>query len=302
MINARAAVVACGLVVLASVGAAQQPVCPPAGWSVVQLDALKRAGFQLADQSRRHALALALPACLADPNPSLRDGVAFEALAAWMRGNHLDQPTLRTVRRELLAMMGKQDAAGFAAPFAALVLSEVARTDRIATWMTDAERDEIVRVASLYLAKITDYRAFNDRDGFRHGVAHGADLALQLALNPNITKAQLDQLLLAVASQVSPNADVAYWAGEPDRLARPVVFIAQRKLHTDGEWKGFFSEITNPKPLPSWQTAFASEAGIKKRHNVRAFLLSVYAAAASSEDPSIRALIPPVTAALKTVP
>ena len=31
---------------------------------------------------------------------------------------------------------------------------------------------------------ITDYRAFSDTEGFGHAVAHGADLALQLALNP----------------------------------------------------------------------------------------------------------------------
>ena len=35
----------------------------------------------------------------------------------------------------------------------------------------------------------------------------------------------------------------------------------------------------DPKPLPSWDVAFRSEAGIRKHHNVRAFLLSVFATA-----------------------
>ena len=83
---------------------------------------------------------------------------------------------------------------------------------------------------------------------------------------------------------------------------RPIVFIAQRKLHTETEWRGFFAEVANPRPLASWKIAFASELGLKKRNNVRAFLLSVYASAASSEDPGIRQLISPVTAALKSVP
>lgn len=67
-------------------------------------------------------------------------------------------------------------------------------------------------------------------------MAHGADFALQLALNPAVSKPQLDRLLSAMAIQISPkDPGVAYWAGEPDRLARAVIYIAQRKLHSDAD-------------------------------------------------------------------
>lgn len=277
-------------------------VCPPAGWSLTRLDALKRDGFKVPDTFQRHELALALTGCLGDAKPEVRDGIAFEALSAWMRGGQLDLTTLQALRGGLLKRMARPDVEGFSSAFAALVLSEVARTDRLRAWMSTEERDELVRAGALYLARVRDYRAFDDTEGFRHAVAHAADLILQLALNPLTTKAQLDHMMLAIAVQVAPEAGVAYWAGEPDRLARPIVFIAQRKLHTDEEWQGFFAEATNPKPLASWKVAFASELGIKKRHNVRAFLLSVYASATSSDDPGIRQLIGPVTAALKAVP
>ncbi len=287
---------------LAAVAADAQPsACPPPAWNLVRLDALKRDGFKIPDTMERHELAVALTACLGHATPAVRDGIAFEGLSVWMRGGLLDQQTLQRLRSDLLKMLAPPDPDGFRASFAALVLSEVARTDRLRAWMSDAERDEMVRVGALFLARVKDYRAFNERDGYRHAVAHGADLALQLALNPLTTKAQLDQLLLAVAVQVAPDADIAYWAGEPDRLARPVVFIAQRKLHTEGEWQAFFAEVTNPKPLESWRVAFLSERGIKKRHNVRAFLLSVYASATAGEDPGVRQLIGPVTAALKAL-
>lgn len=275
--------------------------CPPAGWSLTRLDALKRDGFKVPDTFQRHELALALTGCLGDAKPEVRDGIAFEALSAWMRGGQLDLTTLQALRGGLLKRMARPDVEGFSSAFAALVLSEVARTDRLRAWMSTEERDELVRAGALYLARVRDYRAFSDTEGFRHAVAHAADLILQLALNPLTTKAQLDHMMLAVAVQIAPDG-VAYWAGEPDRLARPIVFIGQRKLHTDEEWQGFFAEATNPKPLASWKVAFASELGIKKRHNVRAFLLSVYASATSSDDPGIRQLIGPVTAALKAVP
>lgn len=297
-----AALVVCGLAVATVHTRAQRDGCPPAQWTVTQLETLKRDGFKVADAIQRQALASALPACLGDPNPAVRDGIAFEALSSWMRAGQLDQPTLKALRAELLTAAERPDPSGFRAPFAILVLAEIARTDRLSAWMTGEEREEMVRAAAAYLTKVTDYRAFDDKEGFRHGVAHGADLALQLALNPLTTKPQIDQLMRAVASQVAPAANVAYWAGEPDRLARPIVLIAQRKMHTDDEWRAFFAAIGSPAPLPSWQAAFTSELGIKKRHNVRAFLLSVYASASSSEDPGIRQLLAPVTAVLKTVP
>jgi hypothetical protein len=294
--------IAAALVLAATTAEAQNDTCPPAGWSLTRLDALKRDGFKVPDTFQRHELALALTGCLGDARPEVRDGIAFEALSAWMRGGQLDLTTLQALRGGLLKRMARPDAEGFSSAFAALVLSEVARTDRLRAWMSTEERDELVRAGALYLARVRDYRAFSDTEGFRHAVAHAADLVLQLALNPLTTKAQLDHMMIAVAAQIAPDAGVAYWAGEPDRLARPIVFIAQRKLHSEAEWQGFFAEATNPKPLGSWKVAFASELGLKKRHNVRAFLLSVYASATTSDDPGIRQLIGPVTAALKALP
>jgi hypothetical protein len=298
----RSSLIVLAGVLLAITGVdAQRRTCPPEGWGLERLQALKRDGFKVPDAASRYGLALALPECLGHPSPDIRDGIAFEALAAWMRAEQLDLPTLVALRTRLLDAMTGPDVEGFTAPFAALVLAEVARTDRIKPWMSAADRDALVRSAALFLARVKDYRAFDDREGYRHGVAHGADFVLQLALNPAINKAQLDHLLPALASQVAPDADVAYWAGEPERLARAVIFIAQRNLHADSEWKAFLAEVTSPRPLSSWKVAFASERGIKKRHNVRAFLLSVLATAMTSEDPGIRRLAAPVRDALTLV-
>jgi hypothetical protein len=248
-------------------------------------------------------LALAYAYCLGDSNPSVRDRIAFESLSTLLRSGALERETLVALERTLLGMVAQRDPAGFQQPFAALALAEVARTDRIKPWMSTAERAVMVDAAATFLSGVTDYRAFNDKEGFRHGVAHGADFALQLALNPAITKPQLDKLLSAIATQIAPgDPGVAYWAGEPDRLARAVVFIAQRKLHTDAEWNAWFQTVMNPKPLSSWDVAFTSEAGIRKHHNVRAFLLSVFATATTSDDAGIRQLAGPTRDSLKLVP
>jgi hypothetical protein len=51
---------------------------------------------------------------------------------------------------------------------------------------------------------VRDYRGFDTAEGWRHGVAHGADLALQLVLNPAVDKPQIERLLAAVGRQVAP--------------------------------------------------------------------------------------------------
>ena len=92
-------------------------------------------------------------------------------------------------------------------------MSEVARTDRVKPWMSADERQAIVLAAESYLPTIEDYRGFSDTEGWRHGVAHGSDLILQLALNAEVAKPQLDRLLQAIATQVSPPRIIHYHAG-----------------------------------------------------------------------------------------
>jgi hypothetical protein len=253
--------------------------------------------------SDRHASALRLVKCLGDPDPKVRDALAFEGLSSVMRSGVLEQRTLSELKAGLLEQMRRPDSSAILRSFSALTLSEVARTDRLKAWMTDADRQELIDAAAGFLSGISDYRAFSNQEGFVHAVAHGADFALQLALNRAVAKPQLTTLLTALSTQIAPgDPGVAYWAGEPDRLARAVVFIAQRKLHTDAEWKAWFQTVMNPKPLPSWDVAFTSENGIRKRHNVRAFLLSVFATAITSEDAGIKQLTGPVRESLKQVP
>ena len=77
-------------------------------------------------------MASSLLPSLADPDPTLRDGVAYSALSQMMRSQLIAADTVATLKEELLAMLdAEDDAAGFAQPFAALVLAEVARTDRV---------------------------------------------------------------------------------------------------------------------------------------------------------------------------
>jgi len=297
-----------GLFLVCAIAQAAQANCPPKGFDRAALQKLKGSAFEVADDAQRQQLALALLPCLSDPDPILRDGIAFEAYYTWMRARALDL----TTRRQLLDTLSswlqssrvptRSDSEGFQKPFAALVLSEVARTDRIEPWLTDAQRGQLVDTATHYVSTITDYRGFEPKEGWRHGVAHGADLLMQLAINPAVDRPSVDRLLKAVATQVAPPGGHSYIEGESGRLARPVLIAAQRGLYTADEWRDWIIKVASPAPLASWDVAFTSREGLAKRHNVHAFLSVLYVNARESSDQNIQALIPGLQAALKTVP
>ncbi|HET9445486.1 MAG TPA: hypothetical protein VFO35_04460, partial [Steroidobacteraceae bacterium] len=67
--------------------------CPPTGMSREQLLELQAKEFAVADDARRQALALDLVPCLGSADPALRDRIAFEGLAAWMRHKQLTAAT-----------------------------------------------------------------------------------------------------------------------------------------------------------------------------------------------------------------
>lgn len=272
--------------------------CAPDGWNRAQLDALKAAQFEVDTEAQRNALALGLIDCLGVRDSSLRDGIAYEGLSIWMRAGVLSPSVLASLRDRLLPMLARKDRDGFQAPFAALVLSEVARTDRITPWMTPAARAELAHAASHYLASVRDYRGFSKDEGWRHGVAHGADLALQLGLNAKLDKPALDQLLDAIFAQVAPPGATFYHYGEPARLARPLLYIAARGMHDDAEWRQRLSAFADPASVIATVT---TDELLARRHNITAFLLAAHFETSRSSDAHLQRLTPLLLASLAAI-
>src|SRR5204863_5540412 len=140
---------------------------------------------------------------------------------------------------------------------------------RLAPLYSAPERDAFVTAAATYLAGVRDYRGFDAQEGWRHGVAHGADWALQLALNTALDKPQLDRLLDAIATQVLPPGEQSYVYGEGQRLAAPVFYIAKRGLHDTAFWTSWLGRIAgSATPSDGQPTA----AALARMHNAREFI------------------------------
>jgi hypothetical protein len=229
----------------------------------------------------------------------LRDDLAFAAISRWSRDRQLAPATLQTMRTALIARLapGAADPSGFARPFAALALAEVARADRIAPFLSADERADLVRAGTAYLRSLRDYRGFDANEGWRHGVAHGADLMLQLSLNPALDRAQLDALLAALAAQVMPDGHF-YVYGEGDRLMAPVFYIGRRGALTTEDWDAWFAALAAKRPTPDVPT----QASLAARHDLAAFLLPLYVSLKEQGTAEMQTrMLPGVTAALKTL-
>lgn len=290
------------LLVVAMAQAHAEPLCPPPGQSRADLLELRRGGFVIEDAAVRDRVATGLLGCTGDPDPAIRDGVVYEGLATWLRGKQLSEATVQALRDGLLEQLqASDDPEGFRKPFAALALSEVARSDRVEPVFTSEQREQLVRTAAAYLGGVRDYRGFSAREGWRHGVAHGSDLVLQLVLNPNITPEQAWRLLAAVAAQVAPSGEVFYIYGEPARLARAAFYAQRRDDMAAADWARWLGAIADPIPLDSWSDAWSTQAGLARRHNTLAFLRALHVAASAAGDDRGNALAARVLEALHQV-
>lgn len=272
--------------------------CSPPGWSRAQLEDLKAAEFEIADAGAREAFAKAVTACLASPDPWLRDGVAFEALTHMLRGRQLSADTMGALMHDLSARLEAPDPHGVGQSFAALVLAEVARADRIEAYLTEDELATLLVDAQHWFINITDYRGFSEAEGWRHAVAHGSDLLMQLALNPRIDAEGLRLIVSAVGVQAAPPGH-AYVHGESERLARPLLFAAQRGAMSEAEWTAWLTALATPKDASK---VFTTEAGLTWRHNTMGLLLSLHANVAMSTDAALQVLRPGLEAALRAMP
>ena len=243
-----------------------------------------------------------LALCLGETDPAVRDGLAYAGLTTLLRSDALSHEEMRALRDDLYARLEIESDDGFAEPFIALVLSEIARTDRIEAYLSDEEFQTLVDRAARYLSNVSDYRGYSDDQGWRHGVAHGADWARQLILNDRISAKQTKTLLDAVKAQVQAGAGHAYIYGEASRLARPVLFAARKGEAIEMDWSIWMAEATSPAPLESWNDAFKSKADLARLHNAKAFIQAIFINASLSSNESIQALKDPATEALMSLP
>lgn len=283
----RKITIAVHVLLVALLCAQAHAACPPAGRSKAEWFVLKDAGFRIDDAKQRNPLALSLLDCLGSSDPQWRDGIAFSALSTWIAAGALDKQTATTIHGQLLAQLDPEsaDKGGFRKPFSALVLAALVAADRDKRLLDNDAFALTVERASTYFETIRDYRGYDARSGWRHAVAHGADLLTQLAVHPRTSNVQVDRIMAALETQIAPQGGHFYIYGEPERMALPVFHIAQRGLYSAEEWQEWFNAIA---AIPEDGSLFDSQPGLSRRHNLQALLLILHVNASEADDDVLR--------------
>ncbi len=277
--------------------------CGSAEALTAQLDALQPSTEEETPLEADGALVDALTACLGASDPVLRDKIGYEGLTRLLRSGQVSDALQQDLRLQLMANMSPElpDPEGVRRPFSILVLAEIVRADRVSPYLSDDERMAVLDTAIGYLYQLSDFRDYDDAEGWRHGVAHAADLMMQAVLNPAYERTA-HLMIVETAFMKARALNHGYTAGEGERLARPVLFAANAGLISEEEWDGLFADLMSPSPLLEWKEAFRSKGGLNRMHNIKALLHAIYFTANQQEDDKFKTLAQRAADALIELP
>lgn len=191
-------------------------------------------GFRLPKDRPLDDLTTELVSMLGDPDPAIRDGLAYSVLSTWIGEGVYD---------DLLTGLGDGIAEGLFTglgedgtdsvlrrSFSALVLAAAVMRDHAARVV---HSDAIFRWgdrAASWLVREKDLRGWVPGQGWVRPLAHGADLIAALARSHHFGKLELTVLLDVVADRLLTPTSYRLVHGEDDRLAFAVTTVLHRDL------------------------------------------------------------------------
>lgn len=193
---------------------------------------------------------------LGSPDPVLRDEQAYPVLGTWILAGHLDD-RLAPIGTRVVELFDHPQiqARTFAALILAVLVQHDAKTGVLDAPTVLAWRD---RFARWWLAE-TDLRGFDDRLGWLHAVAHGADVIGELGQSPRLDGGGLAGLLDLVSSRLLTSTSYVFAHQEDDRVALAVATVLTRPELSAAAATGWLDpvrrtlearELGHPVPAP----------------------------------------------------
>jgi hypothetical protein len=259
---------------------------------------LKKAEFKLEPNQSAAVLASEATGLLGSTDPEIRDGVGYEALAAWIyRDQLLSGPQLQQLQAQLtpnteIGLGHTDDDTLFLRSFSILALSLLAAEDLQRPFLSDVQYTELVNVGVRSLTQERDLRGYVPGKGWGHATAHAADLLKFLARNPKLQPAQQKQIFEAVVTRLRSAGIVFVW-GEDARLAATLASIARRKDADAANVAGWFDAL-RAAHRSLWEGRFDTRLYVAERAQLNALAqlsLNLDSDPASPGAPAIRDLV-----------
>lgn len=168
---------------------------------------------------------------LDDPDPKLRDDLAYTLLARWIVQDGAVPPEkmLQLLDRwqPRLGAPGNDDDDVLRRSFAALSTALLVARDNQQAFLDKKRFDKLLTATLHYLKAERDERGYDERLGWIHSTAHCADLIKFLARSRHLEATQQHQVLAAIRTKLF-SVRRTFAAGEDGRLVRPVLALIDR--------------------------------------------------------------------------
>jgi hypothetical protein len=212
---------------------------------------------------------------LRSADPGERDEVAYLAMVHRV-GSGAEDGDLVALGDEMAGRLADPEIQ--ARTFAALILAEVVERD-MATGRADAEavlrwRDAF---AAWYPAE-QDLRGWDDRLGWLHAVAHGADALALFGRSPRLGREDLRGLLAIARERMLAKTDYVFRDQEEDRLAYALALVLSRPELDEYDSVGWLAPLSEtfaagePGPVPAFATNAMRTLRMLYMHCDRGFL------------------------------
>jgi Protein of unknown function (DUF2785) len=217
---------------------------------------------------------------LASSDPELRDEFGFSILGNWIYVRHLYSPDrlrgmISSLKAGLQVGLGENGAPTvFGRSFSALILSVITDYDLEHSFLSGEELSDLLKSTLGYFHLEQDWRGFVINHGWAHSVAHTADVLSNLAKNPNVSAASLEQILNAIAAKLTSKDSPVLAHHEASRLAVAASnviargLLAPKMLHA---WLDGMPDTLHPR-----SQADLERGDVAARANCEAFLSSLY--------------------------
>jgi hypothetical protein len=171
---------------------------------------------------------------LGDPDPEVRDGIAFPTMATWIDEGVYDDLLVGLgdgMCHGLDIGLGEVDTdTVFRRSFSALILTEcIDRTTTAALGGPNVVLRWGDKIMSWY-SRERDLRGFVPGKGWAHAIAHGADALGALARSPVLGRLELTVILDVVADRLLLPTEAFFVCGEVDRLAFATMHLLRRNV------------------------------------------------------------------------
>jgi hypothetical protein len=191
---------------------------------------------------------------LCSTDPALRDQQAYPVLTAWIIAGHLDDQ-LTALGERVTGLLSHPQIQ--ARTFAALILAALIHRDTAAAVLdTQTLPYWTDRFAAWWLAE-TDLRGWDDRLGWLHAVAHGADVVGELGLSPRLDDKDLARQLDLVSARLLAPTSYVFAHQEDDRVALATATVLARPELPAAAATGWLDAVRrcfedgHPEPVPA---------------------------------------------------